>query len=178
MSTPYAQLLGPALATLPLPCRAIHERFGRFSGRISVQPAELGLLRLVTRLMGMPGAVRDAPFEFETSACGAGARWTRKIGRQVMVTRQRAMPDGTLAETIGPMTLAARVIAEPQGLRLETAWLRVLGLPVPRLLWPRVMTREWAREGRYHFDIHIALPMIGTRVIAYSGYLDCPTPGP
>jgi hypothetical protein len=171
MTTPYAQLLGPAMASLPEPCRAIHDGFGRFTGRISVQPAQLGVLRLLTRLMGMPGAAHDIPFEFETSAWGEGARWTRRIGAQVMVSRQRAMDDGTLAETIGPMTLAARVIADPDGLRLETAWLRVFGVAVPRFLWPQVTTREWASKGRYHFDINITLPMIGVRVIAYCGHL-------
>ncbi|SMX46178.1 DUF4166 domain-containing protein [Maliponia aquimaris] len=175
--TPYAQLLGAALADLPGPCRALHGGFGRFQGRITVLAAPLAPLRLLARLAGLPGAVTDAPLVFETAPEGGGARWTRRIGAHVMASHQTAMPDGTLAERLGPLTLAAWLRPGPQGLALETAWVRVLGLPLPRLLWPRVTAREWAEGGRYRFDISIALPLGGPRLIAYSGHLDTGPPG-
>lgn len=170
--TPYAQLLGPDLDDLPPPCRAIHAGFGNFEGRITVSPARNALLRRVARFMGLPGAVEDAPLRFETVQDGAGARWVRRIGPHVMVSHQRAMPDGTLAERLGPATLAARLVPDPDGLHLETAWVRVLGVPLPRVFWPRMTACEWAEGTRYHFDIALFAPLLGTRVIAYSGWLE------
>ncbi|WP_300442722.1 DUF4166 domain-containing protein [uncultured Mameliella sp.] len=170
--TPYAQVLGADLDRLPSPCQALHRAFGRFEGRITVKPAPFPALRFLARLMGLPAATRVAPLVLETAPSGQGACWTRVIGTQCTVSQQRAMPDGTLAEQLGPVTLAAKLVPDVEGLHLETAWVRFLGLRLPRLFWPGVQAREWAEGGLYRFEIDIRLPVLGTRLIAYSGWLD------
>ncbi|GGF83597.1 protein of unknown function [Mameliella alba] len=170
--TPYAQVLGADLDRLPTPCQALHRAFGRFEGRITVEPGPFLVLRMLARLMGLPAATPDAPLVLETAPTEKGACWTRRIGPQCMMSQQRAMPDGTLAEQLGPVTLAARLVPDGAGLRLETAWVRFLGLRLPRFFWPGMQAREWAESGLYRFEIDIRLPVLGTRLIAYSGWLD------
>ena len=169
--TPYAHLLGPRLAALPPACRALHGGFGRSVGQITVTGARSRALRALARAFGFPKPVDAAPLTFDTKPVDGGAQWTRRIGGHVMTSTLRAMPDGTLAETIGRVTLAARLVPEPDGLRLETAWVRVAGIPVPRLLWPRVAAREWGKATQYHFQVDIALPLGGPRLVSYRGTL-------
>ncbi len=45
---------------------------------------------------------------------------------------------------------------------------------MPRMLAPKVTTRETGENGRYHFDIRIALPLIDAQLTRYHGHLDVP----
>jgi hypothetical protein len=47
---------------------------------------------------------------------------------------------------------------------------------MPRFLMPRGTAREYEAGGRFHFDVPIALPLIGP-VIHYRGWLIPPAEG-
>lgn len=168
--TPYAVLLGDRMAALPPACRALHAGFGAFEGRITVTPADAGALRLLARAMGLPRAARDVPFRLVTEADGQGARWTREIGSTRMVSRLDATKDGLLAERLGLIRVDTRLVPEAGGLRLAAEQVMMLGVPLPRALWPRVAAREWQEAGLYRFDVSIALPLLG-RLVSYTGHL-------
>ena len=46
----------------------------------------------------------------------------------------------------------------------------ILGLPMPRWLMPHVTAGEHADDGRFHFLVDIALPVLG-RLVRYEGWL-------
>ena len=48
---------------------------------------------------------------------------------------------------------------------------RLLGLPLPRLLWPKIVAREGTEGSLYRFMIAIALPW-GSPLVRYEGWLD------
>ena len=93
-----------------------------------------------------------------------------------MVSYMEATPEGAILETLGPATLHAALRIQPNGLSLEVVGVRVLGVGVPRMFWPRVSAREWAMDGRYHFKVELALPIWAGRLVAYEGALDVPMP--
>lgn len=49
--------------------------------------------------------------------------------------------------------------------------MRAFGLPLPRAWFRQVHASESERDGRYHFRVRAALPLIGT-LVAYQGWLD------
>ena len=53
-------------------------------------------------------------------------------------------------------------------MRIERWWLGPLRLPIA--LAPCATAREWDADERFHFDVEIALPLIGLIVI-YCGWL-------
>jgi hypothetical protein len=75
-----------------------------------------------------------------------------------------------LVERFGPIRFGFALRREADGLTMDfTRWW--LGpLPMPRLLMPRGTAREYEAEGRFHFDVQVALPLIGP-VIHYRGWL-------
>jgi hypothetical protein len=49
----------------------------------------------------------------------------------------------------------------------------LFGLPLPRILAPRIAAHESAPDGRFHFHVEIAHPLTGL-IVRYRGFL---TPG-
>jgi hypothetical protein len=49
--------------------------------------------------------------------------------------------------------------------------MRFLGVPCPRWLMPRIVAEETGNEGRLHFRVAAALPLVGV-VASYRGHLD------
>ena len=50
-----------------------------------------------------------------------------------------------------------------------TGW-SIWRLPLPLFLAPRSRAREWQEDGRFCFEVPIALPLIG-RIVHYRGWL-------
>ena len=48
---------------------------------------------------------------------------------------------------------------------------RFLGVPMPRVLGPKVTTREWGQGGLYHFDVQVGVPIMGWPLVRYTGHL-------
>ena len=61
--------------------------------------------------------------------------------------------------------------ADDAGLALLLRGVRILGLPLPRVLWPRIRAGESVVAGRFVFDVEIRLPLAGL-LIHYRGHLE------
>ncbi len=53
--------------------------------------------------------------------------------------------------------------------RVGCGWL--LGIPMPRAFLPRSETREYVADGVFHFDVDLAAPLNGGRIVRYCGAL-------
>ena len=56
-------------------------------------------------------------------------------------------------------------------LRLPVRRGRVLGLPIPRALLPTSNSREFARDGRFRFDVALGAPLGAGLIVGYRGSL-------
>jgi uncharacterized protein DUF4166 len=169
--TLYHQLLGTGFNDLGPACQAIHECHATFAGRITVTLSRNLALKWLARLAGFPDDIQDARFFFTTKSRGISEQWVRSIGRHDMTSTLWQTPDGLLAERMGPITAISAPEVKEGGVELSLQRLRMLGLPVPRALWPSIITREEDQDGQYHFDIRIGLPLTGSQFVAYSGFL-------
>lgn len=128
--------------------------------------------RCFGRIAGVPTGRVDEDFTFELEADEQSERWTRHFPKMTMRSRMRVR-DGHLVERLGPVTFHFHLHAVDGALEMELAKLTVLGLPWPRRLRPDIVARETDREGRFHFEVAAAMPLLG-RITAYKGYLRLP----
>jgi len=81
------------------------------------------------------------------------------------------MHDGLLFERLNLTTLIFEVVANSQGLSLQLKGMRVLGIPLLKVLRPTVIAKEEELNGKFQFTIRTTLPMIGL-LVAYKGTLE------
>lgn len=172
----YPHLLGSAFATLPAPVRALHDSSAerRWAGTAEVRRGRGPLAALVAALVGFPKAGAAVPVSVTFAPEDGGERWTRRFGTRTFSSLQRAGQGRDaylLVERFGPASFSLALVVEGDRLRLVPRRWSVLGIPMPRFLLPRGESFETEQDGRFRFDVEIALPGVGL-VVAYRGTLD------
>lgn len=165
-----------ACAALPAPIRALHDNVSRarWSGRADITGASNPLAYIAARIVGMPRAAGDVDVTVEFEVRDGVERWRRSFAGRPFVSLQYVGegPDaGTVIERFGALSFALRNTLDGAGLSQEIAAAYVLGIRLPRLLWPRIRARERVEgQGRFTFDVAISVPLLG-RLVAYKGWL-------
>lgn len=168
---------GRVLASMPgtpAPAiRALHGRHGRWIGEIAVTGPRSRLLAALIRFAGLPPSMERGPLVFETEEAGEREVWTRRIGGTLMRSRQWRAGTDRVAERLGPVT----VVSVPRigldgGVRLDPVAWRLLGVPLPMVLAPRIDARESGEGHRYGFDVRIGWPVTGGTILRYRGSID------
>ena len=75
------------------------------------------------------------------------------------------------ASEIGTSCLVFALDASAEGLALRLLDVLVLGIPMPRMLHPRVRTFESERDGRYRFEARRTCRLVGL-LVRYAGWLE------
>ena len=165
-----------ACALLPAPIRALHDNVSRarWSGRADVVGAANPLAFVAARLVGVPTAAKGVDVVVEFEVRDGVERWQRSFAGKPFVSLQYAgegRDSGTVIERFGVLSFALRSTVSKEGLSQELAAAYVLGMRLPRVLWPRVHARERLDgQGRFAFSVGIAVPLLG-RLVAYDGWL-------
>ena len=143
------------------------------SGQASVTGARNPIARLAARLIGFPEEGEHSLHVAFAERAGVET-WTRTFSARRFRSHlsQRA---GRLVERFGALRFGFDLPSDGSGLAmvLRRWWLGPL--PLPLVLAPRTTAHEWEEEGRFRFDVAIALPVIGP-IVRYRGWL-APSPG-
>ncbi|MEM7223641.1 MAG: DUF4166 domain-containing protein [Pseudomonadota bacterium] len=169
----YRQVLGVQFDRLPGKIQSLHDVTApvTVSGLCQIRRGAHPLARLFGCLMGLPSAGSDVPVTVTFQPSRGGETWQRHFGGVGLRSHQSAARrPGHLIERIGPMNFLLEPRARPEGLDLVLCRVWILGLPVPRRLWPLVEANERVREGLFAFDVAIRLPLAGL-LIHYQGWL-------
>jgi len=173
----YARVMGEDFTLLPPAVRALHLVNGDLAaaGMAEVIRGKGLPARLLCRIMGFPAAAEQVPVSVWMREEEGVETWRRDFGGAAFSSRL-SQRGNLLTERFGPMRFGFALRVETDGLTMHfTRWW--LGpLPMPRFLMPRGVAREHEAEGRFHFDVPIALPLIGP-VIHYRGWLNRPAAG-
>lgn len=166
----YARVLGGRFDALAPAVRAMHQllREGGASGRAVVTRGRHPLARLVAAVFGFPAAGEHAVHVAFSERNGV-ERWTRDFseGRFSSELSERC---GQLVERFGPLCFRFDLPVEDGAPRMLIRGWSVAGVPLPLVLAPRSEAREWEEDGRFYFDVPIALPLVG-EVVRYRGWL-------
>ena len=167
----YARVLGPGFASLPPAVRALHDFYGDAgaAGEGTVTRGRSPLAGLIGRVMGFPPS-GTFPLHVAFAERGGRERWTRDFGGHVFASELSGVA-GRIVERFGPLRFAFALPCDGEGLEMRLAGWSAFRVRLPRWLGPRIAAREWEdEEGRFRFEVAVALPMAG-EVVRYAGWL-------
>jgi NAD(P)-dependent dehydrogenase (short-subunit alcohol dehydrogenase family) len=168
----YRRVMGAQFDRLPPAVKAVHDvlRDHGAAGAATVKRGSNWLARIVARIMRFPPA-GEHPLHVHFEERDGVERWTRDFGGYRFSSRLRAAGQGgQIIEAFGPLRFKFELKAESGGLQMNMTGWSLGSIPLPRFLAPRSDAREWEEEGRFYFDVPIALPLIGP-VVHYRGWL-------
>lgn len=167
----YARIMGDGFERLPPAVRRIHGvlRDDGTTGEAEVTGAANALGALIARIMRFPAAGRH-PLHVTFRECDGTERWVRSFGTSTFASSLSA-EDGDLVERFGPLRFRFALPSDHRGLAMHIKGWSLWRIPLPLALAPRSSAREWEEDGRFCFDVPIALPLIG-RIVHYRGWLE------
>jgi hypothetical protein len=177
MARLYPLLLAARTDEMAPLLREVHEHATLLRGTVTVTRGSSWLLRALAELSGMPRSCVDAPcvvrFEQKPHWPAGTERWVREMaGRRFTSLLMPAGPGetGEFKESFGwyHFRFALELDNGAVAFRLR-AW-SVLGVPLPRALWPHVVTREAQQGEFYTFLVEAHLPLLGL-LVGYRGRL-------
>jgi saccharopine dehydrogenase-like NADP-dependent oxidoreductase len=173
----FRRLLGDAYNALPPVIRQAHQVHGVLvlEGKADAASPDHVLGTWIAWLFRLPRSGSDMPVRVEMRSEDDGSEtWTRIYPGVTMRSNLRNADSAThqVDEVLGPLTIRLQWTPSEHGLELETLSARVFGCPLPDFLRPRSHASETVGADRqFHFDVPIALPLIGT-VVHYKGSLN------
>jgi hypothetical protein len=170
----YRRVLGSRFDTLPRQVRDMHDvqSIATVTGTCEVDRGRNPIARFIGRIFKMPPAGADVPVTLTFVPTDGREVWCRDFGGARFQTVQEPCPDnpGHLIERFGAMAFLLEVPVTEHGLCLELRRVALLGIPLPRRLWPRIKAEERVVNGAFAFDVLLKLPLAGP-LIHYRGTL-------
>lgn len=166
----YARAMGARFAALPERVRGMHLVSGDAgaAGAANVRRGE-GIAHLIGTITGFPPA-GDHPLHVVFAEHGGREHWTRDFGGHCFSSELRQAGEG-VAERFGPLRFVFDLPSDAAGLRMVLRRWTLFGVPMPRLLGPRIDALEWAEDDRFRFEVGVRMPLIG-EVVRYAGWLE------
>ncbi|MEJ5978959.1 DUF4166 domain-containing protein [Novosphingobium sp. PS1R-30] len=166
----YARIMGGRFGQLPPVLREVHAILhdGGAAGEAEVTGAANLLGKLVARIMRFPPAGRY-PLHVSFTERDGRELWTRRFGARTFASSLEE-DNGCLVERFGPLRFRFDLPSDHRGLEMRMRAWSAWRIPLPLLFAPRSRAREWEADGRFCFDVPIALPLIG-RIVHYRGWL-------
>lgn len=170
----YEQVLGASYGRLPAAVQRFHRLTGYtlLHGWVEIKEPGSLLARLLALCLGAPRRGGNGSLRFELEASPQAEIWTRHFPTRTMTSRLQ-FAAGTVEERLGAARLTFGLTASKDKLSMTLLRMRFYGVPCPRWLLPRVVAEERGIGDQLHFDVHAALPIVGT-VAHYRGHLAIP----
>lgn len=170
----YRRVLGSRFDKLPRQVRDMHDvqSTATATGTCEIDRGRNPIARLIGRVFKMPPAGADVPVTVTFVPTDGREIWCRDFCGARFQTVQESCPDnpGHLIERFGVMAFLLEVPVTEHGLSLELRRVSLLGIPLPRRLWPRIKAEERVVDGAFAFDVSLKLPLAGP-MIHYRGIL-------
>jgi NAD(P)-dependent dehydrogenase (short-subunit alcohol dehydrogenase family) len=173
----FRRLLGCSYDALPPAIRQAHEVHGvlALEGKADAASPDNFLGALIAWLFRLPRSGSNLPVRVEMRSEDDGSEtWTRIYPGVTMRSNLRNPDSAThqLDEVLGPLSIRLQWKPNAHTLQLRTISARIFGCPLPNFLRPRSNASETVGDdGQFHFDVPIALPLIGT-IVHYKGSLE------
>jgi hypothetical protein len=171
----YPRLLGPAWLELH-PAIRRHLTADVASGRFEFRRGRSLAARLTCRVLRLPSSDTALDTRLAIARRVESETWSRVLGHRLIVTIQRGLPDGTLAERFGALEFRFHLRVVDGALTWVQAGVALMGgplrIPLPRFIAPRVEARQARIDERgAHVRVRISAPGIGL-LMSYEGCVE------
>jgi hypothetical protein len=176
MDALYSRVMKRDFGRLPAAVRQMHQLFRDkgATGRATVIRGRGLIPRLIAAVMRFPGEGEHELHVHFAERDGI-ERWTRCFSGRCFHSHLSQW-GSLLVERFGPLSFGFELRIEGAELHMFLRRWLIGPLPLPLALAPRSLAREWEEDGRFHFDVPIALPWAGL-LVHYHGWLE-PADGP
>ena len=155
----------------------LHVEGGVLKGEVDVRYGKgfAGYLgRRIGRKLGIPEETGVVDFTVVISHDDGCLYWGRQFGRHAsmhsMFVPYGAYPTGYGQESAGAVVLTLGVQVRSGAWHWQQRGVSYRGIPLPHCLVPKTTAYKRVLNGKYHFFVSIALPLVG-ELIRYSGEL-------
>jgi saccharopine dehydrogenase-like NADP-dependent oxidoreductase len=171
--TLFQTALGDAWRDLPASVRRLHsvQDVESFSGRASVERGRGLLARLAAWVFGFPEAGEDVAITVTVTCTPRGELWVRDFAGRAFKSHLTASGPSRFRERFWAFVYELGLPIEGGALSFQMRRGWFLGAPVPKPLLPRSDTREFERDGRFHFDVALSAPLGAGLIVRYRGWL-------
>jgi hypothetical protein len=171
----FEHALGADAAKLAAPIRKVHQGYVPLvlEGEATVKGGHSLQARLLGRLFGFPKEGDSVPVRVEIAPKGKRERWVRRFGKRRFFTTLKAGGKAggrRVTEVFGPFAFDLRLAPDENQLGYVLTRARLLGVPYPRFLAPRVTASETAADERFLFDVKIE-HFLFDLIVHYRGWL-------
>lgn len=169
----FEKVLGPEIEILPSLVRRVHTQAPlHLSGRASIEGSQHWAGRWIARLFGFPASAPDIGASVVLKRHGSKEVWIRRFERSAFrSTLRAASAPKRVYEWFGPFDFELEITPDSCGFALTVVSWKIGFVRLPLRLAPRAPAKAFMDEdGRYRFDVAIALPWIG-QLMRYRGWL-------
>ena len=175
---PYPTLFQSALAdrwaALPPEVQALHsvQDVESFTGTARVTRGTSVIARLAAWFFGFPPAVENVPVTVTKTRTASGEIWERNFdGRVFRSYCTLASQPYRYRERFWLFNYEQDLPVDDGCLHFPVRRGWFLGIPLPQILLPASDSREYARDGVFHFDVALSAPLGGGLIVHYRGQL-------
>ena len=164
--------LGAAFETLPDAVRAGHGVTAplMLKGRSRVTRGTSLWARCLAGVFGFPPAASDVAVTVVMTPHKGGELWERRFAGKPFRSFLK-VKNSVMTERFGPLTFTIGLHVADGQLFYPVKAGRMGPIPLPKFLLPLSIAREFARDGRFHFDVALHAPFTGALMVHYQGWL-------
>ncbi|MEO1363253.1 MAG: DUF4166 domain-containing protein [Pseudomonadota bacterium] len=165
-------MLGEAFERLPPALQRFHAgtATATYSGTVTVRHGNW-LARLMCRLGGFPPTSVDRPMRMSITVSPDGEHWHRDFDGHVLASLVRQTGATQVSEKFGLFDVTMSPQVSETGLDMPVTQIRVLGIPVPRMLLGTSGGAERVTsDGQVSFNVTSRMWGLGL-IISYAGTL-------
>lgn len=171
----FQQALGDHWQALSPQAKALHDVYDvhHFAGTARVDRGGNLLAKLTALVFGFPPAAPNVAVTVTKTRTDAGEVWTRDFGGRTFSSLLMCSPKPHhVRERFGPFTFEQELLVSTDGMSLEVRRGWFFRIPLPRWALPKSAAREYVEDGRFHFDVALSLPILGSLIVRYRGSLE------
>lgn len=171
----FRTILGDQFENIPPKLQALHgDPETIWTGEAKVQGASNPLAKLIAAIVGVNIKTGQTPLTVKFTADETGEHWIRNFGGQVFRSRfslGKGRNTHLAVERFGIVKVGLALVKDGERLRFIPRRCTVLGIPLPKFLMPQEESFEYEKDGKFHFNVAVRLPIIGL-IAAYEGWLE------
>jgi NAD(P)-dependent dehydrogenase (short-subunit alcohol dehydrogenase family) len=176
-SSIFPRVLGQDFQALPDVVKETHLTLdtSRWAGLCDVQRGKGVWSRLLCAVFRFPPESAEIEVEVTKNVTSRGETWLRRFGANTFRSGLSVGPEG-MRERFGPFTFSIGLEVREGELHYPVRSGRVGPVPLPQWLLPVSNAREFAAEGKFHFDVAILAPVTKGPLVRYRGFLTAEAP--